>query len=128
LTRLQGGIDFRRQSNIINSFTVGGLTTVYRNQISFAGLNEGTVLTNSVAALQLGLRCQLYSGLYVLGKANLAFYDFIDRDFKPENSKFLSGYSISFCYNFILGPLEISAMYSDQSKQILPYINLGIPF
>ena len=127
-TQLQVGIDFKRQNNFINSFSIGGLTNVYRNQVVFAGLDEGTVLTNSVTSLMLGMRFQLYSNMYVIGKSNIAFYDFIDRDFKPENAKFLSGYSLSFGYNFILGPLEISAMYCDQSKSLLPYINLGISF
>jgi NTE family protein len=127
-TQIQGGINLKGRNNIINSFTVGGLTNVYRNQITFAGLNEGTVLTNSIAAMQMGFRYQLYNNTFLTGKINGAFYDFIDKDFKPGMSKFLSGYSLSFGYNFILGPLEISAMYCDQSKTISPYINLGIPF
>ena len=104
------------------------MNNVYRNQIIFAGLNEGTILTNSISAFQLRMRYQLYNSIYLIGKGNLAFYDFIDKDFQPENSKFLSGYSLTFGYNFILGPLEISVMYCDQSKSLLPYINLGIPF
>jgi len=128
-TQLQGGIEFnKRETNIVNAFGIGGLTNVYRNQIIFAGLNEGTILTNSVAAFQLGLRCQLYTNLYIIGKSNLAFYNFIDKVFKPQNAKFLSGYAVSFAYNFILGPLEVSAMYCDQSKTLMPYINLGIAF
>ncbi len=127
-TQIQAGIEFKKQNNFINAFTVGGLTNVYRNQIIFAGLDEGTILTNSIGAFQLRMRYQLYNNIYLTGKGNIAFYDFIDKDFQPQNSKFLSGYSLTFGYNFILGPLEISAMYCDQSKTILPYINLGIPF
>ncbi|MDE3145630.1 MAG: hypothetical protein KGL19_15880, partial [Bacteroidota bacterium] len=128
-TQVQAGINFdRRIGNVVNAFNIGGLTNVYRNQITFAGLDEGTILTNSVTALQLGLRWQLYNNIYITGKSNFAFYDFIDKDFMPSNAKFLSGYAVSFGYNFILGPLEISAMYCDQSKSVLPYINLGISF
>ena len=127
-TQVQAGIDFKKQNNFINAFSVGGMNNVYRNQIIFAGLNEGTILTNSISAFQLRMRYQLYNSIYLIGKGNLAFYDFIDKDFQPENSKFLSGYSLTFGYNFILGPLEISVMYCDQSKSLLPYINLGIPF
>ena len=127
-TQVQAGIDFKKQNNFINAFSVGGMNNVYRNQIIFAGINEGTILTNSISAFQLRMRYQLYNSIYLIGKGNLAFYDFIDKDFQPENSKFLSGYSLTFGYNFILGPLEISVMYCDQSKSLLPYINLGIPF
>lgn len=127
-TQIQGGINFKNSGNIINSFAIGGLTNVYHNQVTFAGLNEGSILTNSIAALQLGIRYQIYSNTFLIGKINSAFYNFIDEKFAPDKSKFLSGYSISLGYNFILGPLEISAMYCDQSKSLLPYINLGIPF
>lgn len=127
-TQVQGCLNFKKGSNIINTFAVGGLTSVYHNQVTFAGLNEGSVLTNSIAALQLGVRYQLYSNTFLIGKINGAFYDFIDEKFTPKQSKFLSGYSLSFGYNFIFGPLEISAMYCDQSKNLFPYINLGIPF
>lgn len=128
-TQVQAAVNFdRKMGNVVNAFNIGGLTNVYRNQITFAGLDEGTILTNSVTALQLGLRWQLYNNIYITGKSNIAFYDFIDKDFTPANSKFLSGYAVSFGYNFILGPLEISAMYCDQLKTVLPYINLGISF
>lgn len=127
-TQIQGCFNFKKKTDIVNSFAVGGLTSVYHNQVTFAGLNEGSVLTNSIAALQMSLRYQLYSNTFLIGKINGAFYDFIDEKFAPSYSKFLSGYSLSLGYNFIFGPLEISAMYCDQSKSLLPYINLGIPF
>ncbi|WP_288072321.1 patatin-like phospholipase family protein [Hydrotalea sp.] len=127
-TQFQGGLNWRNTGDVINAFNVGGLTNVYKNQITFAGLAEGSVVTNSIAAMQVGLRYQIFNNGYIITKANGAFYDFVDGNFMPEKAKFLSGYSISFGYNFVLGPLEISAMYSDQSKMLLPYINLGIPF
>jgi len=127
-TQVQGCLNYKKKNDIINAFNVGGLTSVYHNQVTFAGLNEGSVLTNSITALQIGLRYQLYNNTFLIGKVNGAFYDFIDEKFIPKNAKFLSGYSLSFGYNFIFGPLEISAMYCDQSKSLLPYINIGIPF
>ena len=35
---------------------------------------------------------------------------------------------IYFSYNFALGPLDLSMMYSDQTKKVQTYVNLGIPF
>jgi NTE family protein len=124
----QAGINFNQKENILNDYFIGGLTPTFKNQITFAGLNEGTVYTGSVAGIQLGLRYQMYSSLFLIAKANMAYYNFIgsNRDFQDAN--FLSGYSLSLGYNFILGPLELSAMYCDQTKKVLPYINLGIPF
>ena len=128
LTHLQAGINFNQKESVLNDYFVGGLTNTFRNQITFAGLNEGTLYTSSVAALQLGLRFQMYSSLFLTGKINAAYYGFVGSNKNLKTSEFLSGYSLTLGYNFILGPLEISAMYCDQSKKLLPYINLGIPF
>jgi len=76
----------------------------------------------------VGMRYKLYSNLYVTGKANWLYHNFIRRKNAIAGTGFLSGYSITLGYKFLLGPLELSAMYSDQSKKILPYINLGISF
>ncbi len=127
-TQLQAGINFNQGETVINDYFIGGLNSTFRNQITFAGLNEGSVHSSSAAALQLGLRCQLYSNLFIIGKANAMYYGFVSSNKVFEKYNFLSGYSLTLGYNFLLGPLEISAMYCDQSKKVLPYINLGIPF
>jgi NTE family protein len=124
----QGGINFNYSRKVMNEFAIGGLSKVYRNQVLFAGLQEGTLYSPSMAMLQGGLRVQLFSNTYVTGKANILFNNFISRSefFHPPD--FLSGYALTFSYNFALGPLEISAMYCDQTHKVQSYINLGIPF
>jgi NTE family protein len=124
----QGGINFDYNRSILNDFIVGGLTKTIRNQILFGGLEENSVNSSGVAALQIGMRYEMYNNLYIMTKANGLVNEFIDFDNQLQKPKFLSGYSLGFAYNFALGPLEISAMYSDQTKKIRSYINLGIPF
>lgn len=128
LTQGQAGINFNQHVNILNDYFAGGLTSVFRNQLTFAGLNEGAAHSGSIATAMLGLRYEMYNTLYLTAKVNAAYYNFIGSDNNPGQPQFLSGYSLTLGYNFILGPLEISAMYCDQAKQIRPYINLGIPF
>jgi NTE family protein len=127
-TLIQAGINFNQKESILNNYLIGGLTNNFRNQITFAGLNEGSVNASSIATLQFGLRYQMYNSLFLIAKANGGYYNFISSNKTFSNSTFLSGYSLTLGYNFVLGPLEISAMYCDQSKRLLPYINLGIPF
>jgi NTE family protein len=127
-TDLQAGINLNQSKNILNSFSIGGLNSTYHNQITFAGLNEGSFNASSAACFQLGMRYQMYSNLFIIGRANGLIYNFTGNNNRAINTSFLSGYALTMGYNFVLGPLEISAMYSDQSKKILPYINLGIPF
>ncbi|WP_153798637.1 patatin-like phospholipase family protein [Foetidibacter luteolus] len=130
LTQFQSGINFNYQQSILNDFYVGGLTNVFRNQVTFAGVDEGTVTTSSIATLQLGLRFQMYPSLFVTGRANALYHNFLSSTnrFRFATATFLSGYSLTLGYNFVLGPLEVSAMYCDQTGKLLPYVNLGIPF
>jgi len=127
-TLIQAGINFNQQESILNDYFIGGLEKSFRNQITFAGLNEGSAYASSVASLQFGLRYQMFSSLYLTGRANALNYNFISSNKNYNNSTLLTGFSLSLGYNFVLGPLEISAMYCNQSRKLLPYINLGIPF
>ena len=124
----QSGINFKYNRSILNEFIIGGLTKTIRNQVLFAGLEENSLNSSGVAALQLGLRYEMFNNLFVMGKANGLVNDFIDFDNTLKRPKYFTGYSAGFAYNFALGPLEISAMYSDQTKRVRSYINLGIPF
>jgi NTE family protein len=124
----QGGFNFQYNRSILNEFIIGGLTKTIRNQIMFAGLDENSLSSVGVAAVQLGLRYEMFNNFYIMGKVNGLVNDFIDFDNTLRKPAFFSGYSAGFAYNFALGPLEISAMYSDQTRKVRSYINLGIPF
>jgi len=124
----QGGINFNYKRNVLNEFAIGGLTKQFRNQITFAGLQEGTLYAPTVAMLQGGLRVMIFPNSYLTGKANVLFTNFISRSDFFQNPDFLSGYSLTYTYNFALGPLEMSTMYCDQTNKLQWYINLGIPF
>ena len=128
LWNFQSGINFNYQNNIMNEFSIGGLTNQFHNQITFAGLREGTIYSPTIACMLVGLRYQLFSNTYISGKANVLFDNFISTSSYFKNPDFLSGYSLTFSYNFALGPLELSAMYCDQSKRVVGYLNIGIPF
>jgi Predicted esterase of the alpha-beta hydrolase superfamily len=124
----QGGINFDYTNNVMNEFIIGGLTKTFRNQVLFAGLPEGALYTPSMAMMQGGLRVQIFNNTYLTGRANVLFNNFVSKSDFFSNPDFLSGYAITFSYNFALGPLEISAMYCDQTRKVQSYINLGIPF
>ena len=94
----------------------------------FAGLNEAAVYTPSVAALQLGYRLQLYNNLFVIARTNGLVNNFITSRNVLQRPAFLSGHGLTMGYNFALGPLEVSAVYSDQSKKVQSVISLGISF
>jgi NTE family protein len=128
LARIQTGTDFNYGRSILNEFSIGGLSYLYHNEVNFAGLREGSFYSPSVAAFQLGIRHRLFNNVYLTARANALFSNFISTSAYYSTPDFLSGYSMTFSYNFALGPLEVSAMYCDQSRRVLGYVNIGIPF
>ena len=125
---IQTGINLDYRQNTLNDFVVGGMTKLFRNQIVFAGLEEGTITTPSVASLQLGYRYEVFNNGFLLFRSNVLVNNFISMNNLLQKRNFLSGHALSFGYNFALGPLEVSAMYSDQTGKFHSYINLGISF
>lgn len=128
MVHAQSGVNFRNNESVLNDFFIGGLTSLFRNQVTFAGLKEGSVYTPDYATLQLGLRYQLFNNTYVIGRANALVNNFVPKGTVYRTPGFYSGYALTFAYNFALGPLELSAMYSDQSRKVRTYVNIGIPF
>ncbi len=128
LVQLQGGANFNYTDNILNENVIGGLVKTFRNQITFAGLPEGAEYATSTAALMGGMRVQVFNNTYLTGRANVLFNNFVENSSFFLVRDFFSGYAVTFSYNFALGPLEISAMYCDQTRKIQSYVNLGIPF
>lgn len=128
LLNIQAGANFNYTNNALNEFIIGGLTKTFRNQVTFAGLPEGSQYASSVAAFQAALRMQVFSNTYLTGRANILFNNFVEGSGFFTTRDFFSGYALTFSYNFALGPLEISAMYCDQTRKIQSYVNLGIPF
>jgi NTE family protein len=127
-THLQGGLNLNYKDNVMNEFSIGGLTEQFHNQVTFAGLREGTFYSTSIAEGMIALRYQLFDNVLITGKANVLFNNFITKSAFFTTPDFLSGYALTFTYMFALGPLELSAMYSDQSRRVLGYVNIGIPF
>lgn len=124
-TSLQAGINFTGKTNELNDFYIGGINGSFRNQIKFAGLQEATVHSPSVGVLQLGLRYNPINNVYLIGRVNGLVRDFMKNT--PGISG-LSGYALTFAYRTPIGPLELSAMYSDQSKRLQSYVLFGITF
>jgi NTE family protein len=125
---LQSGINFKYDGKVMNEFIVGGMSKLFRNQVTFAGLQEGAVYSPAMAVIQAGFRRNLATGVYLTAKANVLFNNFISQSNFFKYADFYSGYALTFSYNFALGPLDLSLMYSDQTRRVQTYINLGIPF
>ncbi len=128
LSEFQAGINFTNNPNPLNNFLIGGLNGSFRNQVRFAGFQEATVNSSSVTALQLGLRYNPANNVFITGRFNALVKDFATNNNSTSGFDGLTGYALTFSYKTPIGPLELSAMYSDQSKKIQSYVLFGIPF
>ena len=128
LSEFQLGINFTNRPNPLNNFLIGGLNGSFRNQIRFAGLQEATVNSSSVGALQLGLRYNPFNNIFFTGRANVLIKNFATKNNSTSEFDGLTGYALTFGYRTPIGPIELSAMYSDQSKRVQSYVLFGIPF
>jgi len=104
------------------------MNRLFRNQVTFAGIQEGTIYSPAMLTGLIGLRQQIFFNTYLTGRANVLFNNFISKSKFFNYLDFYSGYALTFSYNFALGPLDLSIMYSDQTQKVQGYINLGIPF
>lgn len=124
----ESGINYDYNLFFQNDYYIGGLTRMFRNQVVFAGYQEGMKTSSSYASLQLGYRFQLLNNLFLLWRSNAMFYDLLDHQYLDVKTSFLSGHALSIGYLSIIGPIEFSVMYGDQSKQFQTYINIGFSF
>ncbi len=124
------GANLNEENSYLNFYYVGGLNHFLRNQITFAGLNEYEVYTNSLAAALLGVQYNPFKNVYATLKANVGIYNFVDVDPDSWNGddNFLSGYAATISYASGLGPIQFSLLYCDQSKTFSGHINLGYHF
>ncbi|MBC8084338.1 MAG: patatin-like phospholipase family protein [Hymenobacter sp.] len=128
LVQLQAGVNANYRQAITNDFVVGGLSTVVRNQITFAGLPEASLFTSSAAAGLVGYQYALSPRLYALAKANALYHGFVTNNTNLQPSQVIYGGALTLGLNSFLGPIDASLMYSNVSKKLLPYFNVGIPF
>ena len=128
LSEFQVGLNFTNTPNYLNNFLIGGLNGSFRNQIRFAGLQEATVNSSSVTALQLGIRYNPANNIFITGRINGLVKDFATKRNATSSKDALTGYALTFAYKTPIGPIELSAMYCDQSKRLQSYVLFGIPF
>ncbi len=129
ITQFNNGINFNYQQSFINFYSVGGINDFIRNQITFPGLTENQVNTHSISAFQIGFQYEPITNFVATFRANGGVYDYIDVPLSSLNkNNLLLGYALSAGYRSIIGPIEISLMYSEQAKGFKGYVNLGFTF
>jgi NTE family protein len=91
VNRIQGGINFSENQSLLNGFFAGGMNSTFRNQIMFAGLQEGEVTSESMAAAHTGFRYNPIGGLFATIQGSALIYNFIEKRNQPTDIKAVWG-------------------------------------
>lgn len=99
----------------------------YMNQqIPFIGINYAQGFENHLAVGRVDLRQQIVDNHYLSLIGNIAFDSSTFGDF--FNGKVLWGAGVKYAYNSIIGPLSLNLHWSNVSKSLGAYINIGYYF
>ncbi|MEJ0057547.1 MAG: hypothetical protein WDN75_19030 [Bacteroidota bacterium] len=128
MTQFNSGVNFNYQELSLNFYSVGGINDFIRNQVPFVGLPENQVNAGSIGAFMAGIQFEPFTNIVTTFRANVGLYDFLDKTPDELTRNFLSGYALSGGYRSAIGPIEISLIYSDQSRTFKGYVNLGFTF
>lgn len=128
VSRVNGGINFSENQSFLNPFIAGGMAPTIRNQVMFAGLREGEIVSESMASFQFGPRYNPFGKLYLTLTGSALVYDFIDKDKEPADTKWMFGSGLTFAYDLPVGPLEFTLMWNNKNAGLGTYFNLGFPF
>ena len=98
----------------------------YAQQLSFSGLGHCHLIDSKLLIIGLKLQQRLFKEHYLMAKGHLAKHnDKLDGIF---DSKPLWSAQLTYAYNSMFGPLGGSIGWSNLTKQVHLYINLGFEF
>ena len=109
--------------NIVGNEVEGHLLD---NQMPFDGIHRIETFRNAFMALRLQLRQRIGSQHYVLLTGNYGMHE--DNFFRLLKGHPLYGGSIGYAYNGMFGPANASFNFSNQTKGVQFYANLGFYF
>ena len=98
----------------------------YAQQLPFSGLGRCHLIDSKLLIAGLKVQQRLFKEHYIMIKGHAAMHDEkLDGIFR---NKPIWGAQVAYAYNSIVGPLGGSLSWSDLTKQVYLYINLGFEF
>ena len=108
--------------------TIGGLVPgrYVPQQLPFAGVQQLEIVDHSVVIAKLNLRYRLGSRHYLSLVGNYLKHE--DNFLKILDGRSMFGQSVSYSYDTLVGPIDFVFMYSDWTKKVGFFFNLGFHF
>ena len=76
----------------------------------------------------LGYRYAVTPNIYLGAKYNTLYQGFVSSSKPLHSARWIHGGALTLGISSLLGPIDVSLMYSSASKKIVPYFNSGFPF
>jgi NTE family protein len=129
LTNGYTGFSFFNKNTPFNNFILGGINEMNYNQLPFIGLLENEVASNNTMFGLIGLQYQLSKNFFGKARFNIGFMELDPEDLHAtDKNTFYDGYGLTIGYRSLLGPIELTAMRSDNVGQFRLYLNAGYYF
>ena len=95
-------------------------------QLPFAGIGNLEYMNRYIAAAQLQLQLNILKNHYVILRATAATHsdDLMELALQPA----ITGMQIGYSYNTLFGPVDLRLGYSNRTKKINLFLNIGHRF
>ena len=124
----EGDMNFNSTQLLFHDFVAGGLQPALRNQVTFAGIDDAALRTNSLVKAAINWRYQFAGSLYFAATVNCIYHSFLLEKYRNNNNNFLSGYGATLGMDTPFGPVEFTLAYCNQVKTLNNYLNIGFRF
>jgi NTE family protein len=124
----EGDANFTSTQLVFQDFVAGGIQPVFRNQVTFAGLEDGSLRTNSLVKFNVNWRYQIVGSFFAAANANIMYHSFLLKNLPAGYNQFLSGYGLTLGIDTPMGPCEFTFSYCDQVKDVNTYLSVGFRF
>lgn len=130
ILKMEGAYCINSKDFILDNYFIGGVQYILNQQIPFAGINEGQIITSSTAIAMVGYQYNLVGHLLLLGRVNTSIYNYDNLWSTNSNKKekWINGFSAGIGYDIGALPLEVTAMYSPEINAFYSNIKLGFIF
>jgi len=127
---VDGGLTYGDQVPMAYKLYVGGMGGNYRNGLfSFPGLKFMQCIGQNAAIFNTGAQYEFLRNQFAKIRLSYGSYNDDINDFIKLN-KYIFGFGLTYGYNSLVGPLEISLTESDYKdwKNVMVYLSLGFWF
>ena len=116
-----GNISYVNLCNIIGGEIAGRYTY---SQLPFVGINNMTAFDENTAILRCDIRYNFLGKHYLSAIGNMAFGT--DRSY--QNLRYYTGIGLKYSYDSLLGPISLTAQWSDLNQAVSAYFSFGYYF